>query len=325
VRGELSYAARVVVDAHFDPPPRASRVRRFLYGAALPFGLVAATLRTKEIRSRYLRVTGVQIAVLVAVAIVFFINSHRLAKAIQDEDGGAAATTLAIIATIVSTLSVIEWIIIALSRQHHELLAAMCAATTGATWAPLTAPPKIALDFAWLKKKLSRRIRGLLLFVSGIPPIALVYFAPRLGDKLYAVLTTAWGFYWISVFALANTEAAWTRVDARGPWFLRAAIALGKVPVIGWPARLYVRIWWRVSRSVHPACTAFELAPYEAAGLAVARSICGLPGVYLFMRPVFGVAAAHAMQAAHGSSIPPPPPSLQPGAPFSPPPLPPSR
>jgi hypothetical protein len=298
VHGELRYGMRVALDAHFEPPPHEARLRRFLYGVALPFGIVLATLRSPDVRKRYLRITLTQVAVLVPLGVLFIVETDRVADAIDDEKRGALAATFAAFAAAVSLLSLVEWLIIALSRQYHELCAVMAAATTGAPWDELTAPPRVALDVKWLWKKMKRRVRGLVLFVSGLPLLAVSALVPILGDVLYPVLSALWGYYWVSVFALANTSTAWVYADPRGPWYVRAIDQAGAVPVVGWPFRLYARLLRRVARDVVPACTSFERAPYEAAGLAIARAVCGIPGVYLFMRPVLGVAASHAMVAA---------------------------
>ena len=314
VRGEIQYGARVVFDAHFVSPPREARLRRLLFGFALPFGVLAATLRTPAVRARYLRVTAIQIAVLLPTGIFFLFESEPITRALEDAGGSPLSATLAVIATIVSTLSVIEWIIIALSRQYHELLGAMAAATTGAAWDPHLAPPRIALDLPWLWQKLRRRVRGVLLFASGIPLLALLRLAPFGGRTLYAVGTTLWACYWVSVFTLANTRRAWESTSTAGPWFVRAAEAVGTIPVLGAPMRWYGRTWRRVTTSVHAACASFEQAPYEAAGLAAARAISSLPCIYLFVRPVLGVAAAHALGVADANdparALAPPPPAL---------------
>ena len=308
-RGEIQYAVRVVVESHFAPPPRALRVRRFFYGVALPFAVLAATLRTPAIRARYLRVTAVQMAVLIPPSVLYLAESDRITQALESSGHSPLSATIAVITAIVSTLSIIEWCIIALSRQHHELLAAMAAATTGVPWEPLRAPPRIELDIRWLAKKLKRRARGLLLFASAFPLLWLLTLIPLVGDVLYAVGTALWGGYWLSVFALANTASAWWYASPKGPWLPRVLDTPGKVPVIGWPARVYAGVLRTIMTPVEAACTSFEQAPYEAAGLAAARAICGIPGIYMFVRPVLGVAAAHVMLSIHrtsGTPLPPP-------------------
>jgi hypothetical protein len=65
-----------------------------------------------------------------------------------------------------------------------------------------------------------------------------------------------------------------------------------------WLPRAYGTMWRKHSEAVFSPCKAVEDAPYALLGLAIFRIICGVPGVYLFIRPFIPVAAAHIITTA---------------------------
>ncbi|HSN97249.1 MAG TPA: hypothetical protein VLS89_03090, partial [Candidatus Nanopelagicales bacterium] len=64
-----------------------------------------------------------------------------------------------------------------------------------------------------------------------------------------------------------------------------------------WLPRLYGRLLRRMTSQVFSPAARFERSPWELAGVAVARVIGGLPGCYLFLRPLIPVAAQHVLMA----------------------------
>ena len=162
------------------------------------------------------------------------------------------------------------------------------------------------LDFPWLWTKAKRAARAVVLFASGIPLLALALPIPLVGEALYGVLSALWAIYWMGVFAYANAPHAWQVDGARDPWFLRVLAPIARVPVLGWPFRFYAWMWRKVTRSVRPACVSFEGGAYEALGLALVRTVVGVPGLYLFFRPLLPAAATHAFLARHELPAPAP-------------------
>jgi hypothetical protein len=294
-KGELHYGAKVVLDAHLAPPPHDARARRFLWGFALPFGVLRAVLRDPAMRKRWLEVTSAQVGIIAVLS--FF--------AVRFSDASIHHIA-AMLATIYSVVCVVEWIVIAFSREYHDDLSRMAAyATSVPGEPPLPHHPRVHIDIKWLWKKLKRRIRGFALIASGAPLLAWVLFVPHVGDAIYAVLAALWAFYWLSVFALGATPLAWDeRPPVRAPWFLRPFDSAAKVAVVGWPFGAYAWLWRKLTVSVHAPCETQARAAYEGAGLALARAITGFPGLYLFLRPLFPVAATHVVLARY---TPPPP------------------
>ncbi len=237
------------------------------------------------------------------------------------------------VAKLLAVLGVLEWILVWIGREYHDATSYALATLTGVPNEPAPRRPRLRLDFGWLKTKAWRALRFLLFLGLAAPLTGLLGNVPRVGDALGVVAQAAWFAYWGSVFAIANTFVAWAAPLPEGwtPWFIRALHALGRVPVLGLLPRLYARLLTLATRGVWPACRAFERAPWEAAGLALARGVASVPMLYLVARPLLGPAATHALLTrttpwAAPASFPPGPPLPPPDPPVPPPgpPLPPT-
>lgn len=309
-REEALYAKGHVLGLEHRPPPAEAPLRRFVYGAALPFHVLRRVLAVPEARQAYMRVMTWQLLTMIPVGfVVAWISLNA-----DDDDHHGFAHALAIGSAIFSALSIAEWIIVALSREYHDHLSYAAAALTGAPHAPPNAPPRVHLDVGWLWTKGKRKVRSLLLVALAVPVCFLLDLVPGAGHWLYAVGIGLWTFYWLSVFALANSDLAWhAPLAPQEPFFLRATTRVSRLPVVGAPFLLYNPIARRVTVSVHHACQSFEEAPWEGAGLAFVRTIFGIPGLYLLTRPLMPVAATHALlsRRSPGATLPPPPPPPQ--------------
>jgi hypothetical protein len=200
------------------------------------------------------------------------------------------------IAKLIATLSVLEWILVWIGREHHDQIAYEVSELTGVPGEALARPPRLRLDAGWLKMKGWRALR-FLIFLGLASPIAwLAGKVPHTGDVLDFVVEGAWAAYWASVFAVGNSFLVWERPLAPGeaPWFIRGLRRLGTIPLLGIPARLYERVLTFATRNVWPACMAFEETVWESAGLAALRGIASVPVVYIVTRPFFSPAATHA-------------------------------
>jgi hypothetical protein len=196
---------------------------------------------------------------------------------------------------VLAVLGVVEWILVWIGREHHDHMAYEISILTRVPGEAPPGPPRLRLDFGWLWLKAWRAAR-FFLFLALVSPFAwLVGLIPVVGPALSVAVEGTWAAYWASVFAVANTFLVWEPRPHEPPWFIRGLRFLGNVPVIGWPFRLYARLLAFATRAVWPACTAFEFAPWEAAGLALARGIASVPFFYLILRPMFGPAATHAL------------------------------
>jgi hypothetical protein len=288
---------------------------------ALPFGL----------RRAYLRGVVPAALITLAVGVLLVAGSHLLgahearlhagtqaADLDDDEDteepgvapaprrGGPAPVTrhrFVLLSELYAALAAVEWCLLALTRQHQDQLARRVALDTEVPPDDPEATPRVWVDVGWLKRKLRRRLRGLLIFAVGM-----VVLAPL--QQFSAAPAAFWGIYWSAVFTLGRSRRAWSHGLQGDPWFLRVDVLLGRAGFLArwFLPRLYFRLLRRVTRDVAPACLALERAPAEGLGLGLARMVCSVPVVYLITRPLFAVAAAHALGprlAGPGNPVPP--------------------
>ena len=197
------------------------------------------------------------------------------------------------VVAVVAFLSVAEGVVVFFSRRwddHLSFHAARLAAIRPEDDAPKDV--KLAVDLKWLHRKLKRRIRGYVLFASGMPLLLALRLLPLLGDAAFALLSAAWGYYWLGVFTAAKSAHAWRAPEAAtSPAPIRAFNRRAPTHRLFAPVRLYGRTWARVTRELDPAATTFERAPAAFLGLALARALLALPGLYLLARPVVPLAA----------------------------------
>jgi hypothetical protein len=195
--------------------------------------------------------------------------------------------------TLIAFLSAIEGIIVFFSRRWDDWISFH--ASRLAKIRPEDAeptPPKIAFDLKWLYRKVRRRIRGYVVFAAGLPALLPLRLLPTVGPWVFTIAATLWGWYWLGVFSAAKSAHAWAdEGSAPSPLPIRA---LSQRVSQGWfiaPLRLYARVWARITNGVNPAAQTFERSPAAFLGLALARALLSLPGLYLLARPIVPVAA----------------------------------
>lgn len=197
------------------------------------------------------------------------------------------------VVAFVGVLSIVEGIIVFFSRRWDDWLSFYISGLAGIR-PEMAEPParKLALDLKWLRKKLRRRIRGYIIFGSGMPLLYLLRMVPVAGDWLFAVGITLWAWYWGGVFTASKSAHAWADDGvAPPPLVVRTFNAPFATGWWWWPARLYGRIWARLLRGVSAAAATFDRSPAPFLGLALARAVLALPGLYLLARPIVPVAA----------------------------------
>lgn len=193
----------------------------------------------------------------------------------------------------VGIVSATEGFIAFVSRKYDDWLgfwAAPLAAVRPED--PFPKHPKLSLDLRYVIKKLKRRARGYLVFGAGIPLIAVFKLIPSVGDVLFSVGLTVWGWYWLAVFTAAKSAHAWAD-DARAPSpLLIREIRDGATHGPRWlaPFALYGRLWGRLTKSLNAPAQVFERNPAPFLGMALARAILSLPGLYLLARPIVPIA-----------------------------------
>jgi hypothetical protein len=194
---------------------------------------------------------------------------------------------------LLTILSATEGVIVFFSRRWDDWLsfhASRLAAIRPEDEVAKT--PKIALDFRWLYRKMKRRMRGYVVFAAGLPALLPLHLVPGAGTWLFTIAATIWGWYWLGVFSAAKSAHAWADEErAVSPVPIRTLNERISPSFVFGPVRWYGRVWARITRGVNPASTTFERSPAAFLGLALARVILSLPGLYLFARPIVPVAA----------------------------------
>jgi hypothetical protein len=193
----------------------------------------------------------------------------------------------------IGVLSATEGIVIFFSRRWDDWLgfyASPLARVKPEDDEPKT--PKLAIDIKWLIKKLKRRVRGYLVFAAGIPLIATAQLLPRIGPLFFSAGMLVWGWYWLGVFTAAKSAHAWVD-DAHAPSPLLIRELRDRSEGRWWlsPVRAYARLWAWITKDMNSCALAFERNPTPFLGLALARVILALPGLYLLARPIIPIAA----------------------------------
>ncbi|WP_434389743.1 hypothetical protein [Melittangium boletus] len=206
------------------------------------------------------------------------------------------AWTLVNWAGLLTSLYVCQWVVIALSRDHHSHLSREVSLRTGLEPEDEAVAPRIRLNPPWMIKKLKQRWRAVWLFSLGMPVLYVVKLAIPSSARwvLFPVLVSLWGAWWFVVFTAGKSARAWDEPEARAPWFLRGWNRMfSAVPGL----RGYGAFWSRATTSVFSPAAQVERSPWGLSGLALARGLSGLPLVKCFLRPVIPVAAAHLLRA----------------------------
>jgi hypothetical protein len=226
----------------------------------------------------------------------------------------AALATLAFWATLFTLLQVAQWVVIALSHEYHDAIAREASLLTGVEPEDDEVQPRVRLDIPWIRKKVKRRWRALMLFAVGVPAM-FVLTLPLLclcNGTAFSVLSTAWGAWWLTVFTAAKSGHAWEApAHPHTPWFLRAWTWLTtRMPGLRWGMlQRYGRFWTRRTQEVLAPVATVERHPWAFAGLTVVRFIGTFPPMKFFLRPLIPVASAHLLAAevaARAAAIPPP-------------------
>ena len=303
---ELAAAARAATAqaTRFELPPRGAHLQRFGYGLALPFALARATLKDPAARRRYLRVVGVQLALTLGVGLLFTFLTYSLSEAFPPDGdsnlhvGIAAAAGLW--SALYATISGVEWVVIALSRDFHDSVSRDASLLTGLTPEEDDRTPRVRIDLKWMWKRLRDKARGFFVFASALPFVWLIATIAVIGPFLSAALLVLWSVYWSGVFAASRTIHGWKDEErAPDPIFLRGwERATGRLPdALRWAPKTYGRLVRRSTRSLFAPASRLEARPWELTGLSLARTLRHVPGFYLALRPFYSVAAAHVIVA----------------------------
>lgn len=215
-----------------------------------------------------------------------------------------------------AAMQIAQWVVIALSHDYHDVIERDASLLTALEPEEGPITPRIRVDGKWLRKRVRRRIRGLTLFLTGMPVIY-GFTAPFPFSKtLIAVLIPLWSAYWVVMFTAAKSAHAWKNSNAGEPWFLRAWNWLTtRVPGFRWRfLQRYGLFWANRTREVFPPASELEKQPWAFSGLAATRMLSMIPLVSCFLRPLIPVAAAHLLVAKRAAETTEPSKSSGPSA-----------
>jgi hypothetical protein len=202
-------------------------------------------------------------------------------------------------AALLSSLQIAQWIVIALSRDYHKALSREVSLRTGVAPEDEPLTPRVRLNASWLRRKMMRRWRALVVFALGLPVLWVLTLLLPWSDRLFTMLMFLWGAWWFVVFTAGKSALAWNEQAPREPWFLRGWNGLtSRVAPPRWMLLgVYGSVWTKHTREVFAPAACVEQRPWGLMGLAVVRALAALPLVKCFLRPVIPVAAAHLLVA----------------------------
>jgi hypothetical protein len=206
---------------------------------------------------------------------------------------------LLFLAAVWSALYAVQFIVITLSRDFHDMVSRDACLLTGIEPEDPELVPRVRLNWSWTRKRIRRRWRALKLLLFGVPLIWPISIALP-GDSTLNVLLFLWGAYWLVVFAAAKSARAWVDEGlAPPPWFIRGWTWLTtRVVFFRWGLpRAFGRLWERHAREMNAPAECVEQQPWPFIGLMVFRSISMVPILKLFLRPFIPVASAHLLEA----------------------------
>ncbi|MCP3060562.1 hypothetical protein LXT21_17405 [Myxococcus sp. K38C18041901] len=210
-----------------------------------------------------------------------------------------------------AAMQLAQWVIIALSRDYHDVISRDASLLTRIEPEDEAFTPHVRLNVQWLRKKVQRRVRAMLLFAVGVPAAVFIVsplFCTGLSSPLITVITSLWGVWWLMVFTAAKSCHAWDTVEGqRPPWFLRAwTVLTTKVPGLRWGIlQRYGAMWTRRTSEVYAPVASVERHPWAYAGLSLVRFVGSFAPLKFFVRPLIPVASAHILQHERARRLPP--------------------
>jgi hypothetical protein len=315
-------------------------------GFSRPFELLRALRDRPEQWRRYVRTVAAQTLTVVVLALTFIVAGDDPAERIarsrplrfdrvssdggvtvevqveglskgDDEEGDDEVTGTQAVplfartaewwAAVVSALLVGQWLVLAVSRRFQEPLARDLSLLAGIEPEDEARPPQLSIDVKWLRKKLSQRVRGVVVLLAVVPalaPIAVlaaVLQVPWLSSTLFFF----WSAYWWCAFTAGRSARAWRNEHDAIPPF----------PVRWWVARTVRTFGFRwfgarwagafavqLTRRDAPAAVEMERSFFRFVGLGLARFVTAFPAVRLAFRAAIDVAAAEAL-AQSGAEV----------------------
>jgi hypothetical protein len=319
---EIADEARAGLDlvraGRFHAPAEQAKARRVFYTPTIFVALLRALWADPALRTRYLRVFLPQAVLTVVVGVAFVavfgdtdFTFHYDGKHLERTMVKNAKNTVALVGSVVGAMAVVEWLLIAFTRELHDAFTYALSVVVGVPPEEELPAPRVRLDVDWLITKLKRRVQGgFILLACILPPTALylAVFAPLLVRLVKKSVVSSWmgpafnaaphglllvaSAYWVGVFVLGTSAHAWRDEEAPDPFFLRSLDRVAeRFPRAGGPFHLYARVLRRAVGLVKRPALIAERAPWETLGFVLLRGVIAFPGVYVLLRPLIPVAS----------------------------------
>lgn len=318
-----------------------SRWQRFLFGLSAPFVLGNLAVRDDELKAPTLRVLLMQASAAAALGVLWLAGADRASRgaeaALRDAVSGVEGakvqfgftleSPLEFAAAFVGALALTEWLVIALSREWHDLIGVWVSQRAGVPPDEDIAVARVRLNGRWLWMKTKRRVQSVFVTLTSLVPL-LVFGVPvwltlaAVSDAVAGAVVTGvvtlvfW--YWVSVIALGKTSWAWRNDVDVDPVYLRGLDRVAGASWLFFPFRIWA---WALRKAmalvVRPA-RLLEHCAWEAFGLGAARAIMSVPLAYVVVRPFFPVAATLVLQARAPHAFVAPTPPTEPTEPTEP-------
>lgn len=284
--------------------PPMTRIATAWSAFARPFTLLAGLRRRPADWRRFLLTTTVQAAVTLAIAAAFLALGDGKARKPADETSlvpESVRHAWAWAVVVWSALVTAQWITLAFGREFHRPIGRALSDVAGIAPEDSDAPPRVRVDWKWLKKKGRQRLRGVLVLLPGFVafvPILLVTLPFDLNNVVMPPLMAGWSFYWWCVFTAGRSDRAWRHEPTTLPTPVRWWLArTERTPGFRWFLPRWVGRFgvWATRREAAPA-VAMERAPLVFVGLGLARLVLSWPILRLFFRAAVDTAAAEALE-----------------------------
>ncbi len=274
-------------------------LRRFGFGFALPWRLLAQAWRAPEVRRRYVRVFALQ---ALALALMFGFWAWTESSTLEDlwrsvERRQLDASARTAVRDLFAALFACEWVVVALSRDFHDALSRDVSLIAALPPEDLDTPPRVRFNWRWVKRKMKRRGQAWVLYGAGLPIVALLAgpFLIFHFEKGYSVLAASWAMYGIVVGVAGKSAYAYSEENAPDPWFVHVLAPLERARITAW----YPRLLRKASTRLRSPARAVAQSPAAFAGLTLARAVTAIfPFMYLIVRPIVPVAAAKILQVS---------------------------
>lgn len=278
------------------PPPH-----RFARGFLLPWTLLSTLRRDGDAWRRYRRVLSRHLVGLAVLGAFFSLFVSDIVLSFRSFAELASWKRIAaLVSSLYGVLVFADAVVTTIGREYLDDVARTVARVAGvdpdrALGPPGPRAPRLRFDLGTPWRQLKLRLRGLVrVAICAAPWLAAAALIPRIAGWAESLVFGAWGAYWFCVGTAGKSAGVWldaTAAPTPGPVALWERLAARSRWFRWWLPRLYLRLLRRSVDDLRGPVAALRSAPWTYGGLALARALCGIPGLYSLVRPLLPAAA----------------------------------